>query len=182
MAMKLQALQVSFHYRFRTYVRGTTVFLIKKKTNYFSLCIKCFFFLDKTVFCQCSKRRQLALRRRVKTLEPRLKIITNFLFNVYKVKRGVQNASLLQGRIINLGIRCTRDSSETEYFSCLIFKTFGQLSCECILYFILFYFIVVNLYNAKRLAFIHDAISLSLNLGGNPGNSWWEYATLFSKS
>ena len=69
--------------------------------------------------------------------------MTNFLFNVYKVKSGVQHASLLQGRIINLGIRCTRDSSGTEYFSCLIFKTFGQLSCEYILfYFILFYFIL----------------------------------------
>ena len=78
----------------------------------------------------------------LKTLEPRLKTMTNFLFNVYKVKSGVQHASLLQGRIINLGIRCTRDSSGTEYFSCLIFKTFGQLSCEYIPYFFL---IFVNL-------------------------------------
>ena len=81
----------------------------------------------------------------LKTLEPRLKTITNFLFHAYKFKSGVQNASLLQGRIVNLGIRCTRDSSGTEYFSCLVFKTFGQLSCEYILYFFMFYFIFVNL-------------------------------------
>ena len=79
----------------------------------------------------------------LKTLEPRVKNMTNFVFNVYKVKSGVQNASLLQGRIVNLGIRCTRDSSGTEYFSCLIFKTFGLLSCEYILYF--FFYIFVNL-------------------------------------
>ena len=78
----------------------------------------------------------------LKTLEPRVKNMTNFVFNVYKVKSGVQNASLLQGRIVNLGIRCTRDSSGTEYFSCLIFKTFGLLSCKYILY---FFFIFVNL-------------------------------------
>ena len=81
----------------------------------------------------------------LKTFEPRLKIKTNFLFNVYKVKSGVQNASLLQGRIVNLGIRCTRDSSTTEYFSCLIFKTFGQLSCKYILFFFFFDFVFVNL-------------------------------------
>ena len=184
MAMKLQALQVSFRYRFRTYVRGKTVFLMKKKTNYFSLCIKCFFFFG-TKLCSVSAQNvvsQLCVavyNNILKTLEPRVKNMTNFVFNVYKVKSGVQNASLLQGRIVNLGIRCTRDSSGTEYFSCLIFKTFGLLSCEYILY---FFFIFVNLQNAKRLAFIHDAISLSLNRGGTPGNSWWECATLFSKS
>ena len=144
MAMKLQALQISFRCRFRTYGRRTTVFLIKKKTNYFSLCIKRFFW---TKLCSVSAQNvvsQLCVvvyNNILKTLEPRLKTMTNFLFNVYKVKSGVQNASLLQARIINLGIRCTRDSSGTEYFSCLIFKTFGQLSCEYILcYFILFYF------------------------------------------
>ena len=146
MAMKLEALQISFRYRFRTYVRGTTVFVIKKKTNYFSLCIKWGFW---TKLCSVSAQNVVSwlcvvvYYNILTTLAPRVKNMTNFLFNVYKVTSGVQNASLLQGRIVNLGIRCTRDSSGTEYFSCLIFKTFGLLSCEYILYF--FFYIFVNL-------------------------------------
>lgn len=45
-----------------------------------------------------------------------------------KVNGGVQNAHLLRGKIINLGIRCT-SPNQLPYHSCLMFKILGQQTC-----------------------------------------------------
>ena len=46
-----------------------------------------------------------------------------------QVKSGVQNAHVLQGKIVTLGIQCGSDRHGYEFQGCLMFKLLGQQTC-----------------------------------------------------
>ena len=47
-----------------------------------------------------------------------------------QVRGGVLNAHLLEGKIINLAIRCNQSNSNAQFHSCLMFKLKGQQICK----------------------------------------------------
>ena len=47
-----------------------------------------------------------------------------------QVRGGVLNAHLLEGKIINLAIRCNQSNSNAQFHTCLMFKLKGQQICK----------------------------------------------------
>ena len=66
----------------------------------------------------------------LKVTNVRIEISTFLNTFSLQVRGGILNAHLLEGKIINLAIRCNLSNSNAQFHSCLMFKLTGQQICK----------------------------------------------------